>query len=129
MRILGSQVYHPVSYDPGYDISSRPLTELACSDGPNGLITKHGWHTLGQIKRFPHIGGAASVAGWNSPQCGVCYRLEYKGKKINVLAVDHAAQGFNIAKKAMDELTGGKAVQLGRVDAKATRVASKDCGL
>jgi hypothetical protein len=118
-----------VSYDTGYDDASRPLTSVACSDGKNGLITKYGWHTQGQIPRFPNIGGAAAVAGWNSPECGGCWKLEYKGKSINVLAIDHAASGFNIGKKAMDTLTGGKAAQLGRVDVQATKVAGKNCGL
>ncbi|KAL2204173.1 Cerato-platanin [Sarocladium strictum] len=127
MLALGSAV--TLSYDTGYDQSARPLTSLACSDGQNGLITKHGWHTQGQIPRFPYIGGAQAIAGWNSKECGGCWKLEYKGKSINILAVDHAASGFNVGKKAMDALTGNKASQLGRVDVKATKVAAKNCGL
>jgi hypothetical protein len=56
-----------VSYDTGYDDKSRSLTAVACSDGANGLITKYGWQTQGQIKT-PYIGGYQGIAGWNSPQ-------------------------------------------------------------
>lgn len=101
-----------LSYDPGYSDASRSLNVVSCSDGSNGLITRYGWTTQGQIPRFPYIGGSSDVAGWNSPSCGQCYQVEYAktGKKVFILAVDHAAQGLNVAQKAMDELTNGQAV-------------------
>lgn len=37
-----------VSYDLGYDEGGRGMTAVACSDGPNGLITK-GYATQGSI--------------------------------------------------------------------------------
>ncbi|KAF4951312.1 hypothetical protein FGADI_7510 [Fusarium gaditjirri] len=118
-----------VSYDPGYGDSGRALTAVACSDGKNGLITKYKWKTQGQIPKFPYIGGAQAVAGWNSPNCGTCWKLTYKGKSINVLAIDHTDAGFNISPAAMNALTNNQAVQLGRVDATATQVAISNCGL
>ncbi|KAI0522158.1 EC5 protein [Xylaria bambusicola] len=118
-----------VAYDQGYDIASRSMTAVSCSDGPNGLITRYGWNTQGQIPRFPNIGAAAAVAGWNSAQCGTCWKLTYKGRSVNVLAIDHAGAGFNIALGAMNTLTNGQAVALGRVDATATQVAVNQCGL
>ncbi|EHK25601.1 small protein 1 [Trichoderma virens Gv29-8] len=118
-----------VSYDTGYDNGSRSLNDVSCSDGPNGLETRYHWSTQGQIPRFPYIGGAAAVAGWNSASCGTCWKLQYSGHTIYVLAVDHAASGFNIALDAMNALTGGQAVQLGRVSATATQVPVKNCGL
>lgn len=118
-----------VSYDTGYDQAGRSLTEVSCSDGPNGLITRYKWHTQGEIPKFPNIGGVQAVAGWNSPSCGTCWRLEYKGNKVNVLAVDHAAAGYNIGLAAMNTLTKGQAVALGRVDAKATQVNPSECGI
>ena len=69
------------------------------------------------------------MAGWNSPSCGTCWRLEYQGKSVNILAVDHADSGYNIGLKAMNTLTNGQAVQLGRVDAKATQVDASACGI
>ncbi|ODA80660.1 hypothetical protein RJ55_03619 [Drechmeria coniospora] len=118
-----------VSYDPGYDIRSRDLTAVSCSDGVNGLITRKGWRRQGDIPKFPYIGGAAAVGGWNSPNCGTCWKLDYAGKSITVLAIDHAGAGFNIALEAMNALTNGQAQQLGRVDAQATQIDAANCGM
>lgn len=105
------------------------MTAVSCSDGSNGLITKYGWKTQGDIPRFPYIGGVNIIAGWNSPNCGGCYRLEYKGKKIHVLAIDHAADGLNIGLDAMNALTGGQGVNLGRVNAQVYHADKSNCGL
>lgn len=117
-----------VSYDTGYDDASRSLAVVSCSDGSNGLLTK-GYTTQGSLKNFPNIGGASTIAGWNDANCGSCYQLSYGGRSINVLAIDHAAAGFNIAQEAMDTLTGGQAVALGRIDATYTQLAASECGL
>ncbi|TVY32088.1 Protein SnodProt1 [Lachnellula subtilissima] len=117
-----------VSYDTGYDDGSRSLTAVSCSDGSNGLITK-GYSTQSSLPTFPLIGGASTIAGWNDANCGTCYTLTYNGVSINVLAIDHAAEGFNIAQAALDQLTGGQAVALGRVDADWTQVDVSACGL
>ncbi|KAL3963341.1 hypothetical protein ACCO45_000345 [Purpureocillium lilacinum] len=105
MALAGTAIADTVSYDRGYDGGGRSLTEVACSDGENGLMTRYGW------------------------KCGGCWKLEYKGRSINVLAIDHAAAGFNIALAAMNDLTNGQAEQFGRVDATATRAPLSDCGL
>src|SRR3954453_16733171 len=97
-----------VSYDTGYDDAGRSLAVVACSDGSNGLLTK-GYTTQGSLPSFPRLGGASTIAGWNSAACGSCYELSYQGRKVTILAIDHAAQGFNIATEAMDQLTGGQA--------------------
>ncbi|TLS26068.1 hypothetical protein PpBr36_07820 [Pyricularia pennisetigena] len=117
-----------VSFDTGFDDGSRSLTSVSCSDGANGLISKYGWQTQGQIRNFPYIGGAEAVGGWNSPNCGTCWQLTYNGKSINVLAIDRAS-GFNIGLAAMNDLTNGQAVGLGRVEAQAQQVALSACGL
>lgn len=117
-----------VSYDTGYDDGSRSLTAVSCSDGSNGLITK-GFNTQSSLPSFPLIGGASTIAGWNDGNCGSCYTLTFNGKSINVLAIDHANEGFNIAQAAMDQLTGGQALQLGRIDAQWTQVDKTICGL
>lgn len=90
---------------------------------------RKGWTKQGDIPRFPYIGGAVAVAGYDSPQCGTCWNLQYDGRSINVLAIDHAGAGFNIAFEAMNDLTGGFAEHYGRVDAKATQVDSSACGV
>ncbi|KAI0839610.1 SnodProt1 [Hypoxylon sp. FL0890] len=117
-----------VSYDTGYDDGSRSLTAVACSDGQNGLITRYGWQTQGQIPAT-YIGAADTIAGWNSPNCGTCYQLTYNGKSINVYAIDHTANGFNIALDAMNALTNGQAVALGRVEATSQQVDVSACGI
>ncbi|TVY40238.1 Protein SnodProt1 [Lachnellula occidentalis] len=117
-----------VSYDTGYDDGSRSLTAVSCSDGTNGLITK-GYSTQSSLPHFPLIGGASTIAGWNSASCGSCYTLTYNGVSINVLAIDTATEGFNIAQAALDTLTGGQAVALGRVDADWVQVDASVCGL
>ncbi|KAF7556713.1 hypothetical protein G7Z17_g1232 [Cylindrodendrum hubeiense] len=119
-----------VSYDTGYDDPNRSLTVVSCSDGVNGLMTRYPtWKKQSDIPRFPYIGGAASIASWNSPNCGLCKKATYKGKSIYVLGIDHAASGLNIGKTAMDVLTNNQATQLGRIDATVTNVDKKFCGL
>lgn len=122
-----------VSYDTGYDDGSRSLLNVACSDGPNGLMTRYGWQTQADVKgtvvQFPYIGGVQAIGGWNSPSCGTCWKLEYNGKSIHIIAIDHSGNGFNIALDAMNDLTNGNAVALGRVDATATQVGASECGL
>ncbi|KAI0806851.1 Cerato-platanin [Fomes fomentarius] len=117
-----------VSYDETYDNKAGSLTTVACSDGENGLIHK-GFDTFGSLPQFPNIGGAAAVEGWNSEQCGSCWQLTYKGKSINVLAVDHTDAGFNIALEAMNTLTNNQGKFLGRIDATAKQVDASQCGL
>ncbi|KAH9853380.1 Cerato-platanin [Lenzites betulinus] len=126
--LVSSALAVTVSYDQTYDNKSGDLHTVACSDGPNGLLTK-GFSTFGSLPHFPNIGGAAAVAGWNSPNCGSCWQLTYNGKSINVLAVDHTDAGFNIALEAMNTLTNNQGVFLGRIDATAKQVAASQCGL
>ncbi|KAK3690758.1 hypothetical protein LTR37_019024 [Vermiconidia calcicola] len=118
-----------VSYDQGYDQASRSMTVVSCSDGANGLITRYGWNTQGQIPRFPNVAGSVDIGGWNSAQCGTCYQVTYKGKSIFVLGIDHTDTGINMSLGAMNQLTNNQAVQLGRVNAQVTKVGVGKCGL
>ncbi|KAH9853378.1 Cerato-platanin [Lenzites betulinus] len=117
-----------VSYDMTYDNAALDLGATACSDGANGLQTK-GFTTAGSLPSFPNVGGAAAVGGWNSPACGSCWQLTYNGRSINVLAIDHADDGFNLSLEAMNTLTNNQATFLGSVDVQATQVAASQCGL
>ena len=67
--------------------------------------------------------------GWNSPNCGSCWQLTYNKTTINVLAIDHAGSGFNIAKEAMNKLTDGQADELGVVQVAYSQVDGSVCGL
>ncbi|KIJ31052.1 hypothetical protein M422DRAFT_61683 [Sphaerobolus stellatus SS14] len=117
------------SFDNAYDNAKGSLDTVACS-GTNALtIATKGARTFGALPSFPRIGGAPAVAGFNSPNCGSCWALTFENETINVLAIDVAASSFNIAQAALDELTGGQAVQLGRVNVTAVEVAPSACGL
>lgn len=59
----------PITSDPVYDNATESLGAVACSDGPNGMLTK-GYNVFGDLKTFPYIGGSSAVAAWNSPNCG-----------------------------------------------------------
>jgi hypothetical protein len=92
-------------------------------------MTRFHWDTQDDIPTFPFIGGAEAVSGWNSTECGSCWQIEYQGARIAVMAIDHAQTGFNIGLKAMNRLTNGQATQVGTVDAVASRVSNKACGI
>ena len=115
-----------VTYDQTYDNSKGSMDSVACSNGKNGLAAKY--PTFGALPDFPYIGGMQGVS-WNSTKCGTCWSLTYKGNTINVLAIDVGSSGFNIALGAMNSLTNGQAIQLGRINADAVQVAKSNCGL
>ncbi|KIJ63341.1 hypothetical protein HYDPIDRAFT_176046 [Hydnomerulius pinastri MD-312] len=117
-----------LSYDTTYDDASLSLASVACSDGVNGLMTK-GYTTLGSLPTFPNVGGVYAVTGWNSAACGTCWEVTYGSTTLAVLAVDVATEGFNLSEEAMNTLTGGLAVELGRVDVTATQVDASVCGI
>lgn len=122
-----------VTYDAAYDNGSTSLATVACSDGTNGLLTK-GFTTFGSLPKFPNIGGSFAIAGYNSPACGTCWQITYSNgagvvKSIDVLAIDVAKPGFNIGLVAMNDLTGGQAVHLGKVQATVKQVNASFCGL
>lgn len=121
------------TYDPGYDDPQRSLSTVACSDGPNGLMTR-GYSTLGSLPNYPNVAGTPDVAGWNSPECGTCWVVTYtdangNSKSINLLAIDVARNSYNMPTMAMNNLTGGQAHSLGRVPVTASRVPPSVCGL
>ncbi|KAF8552324.1 allergenic cerato-platanin Asp F13 [Imleria badia] len=110
-----AQTTTTLSYDDNYGNADLSLNNVACSDGPNGLETKYNITTLGQVPGFPNVGGVETVSGWNSPNCGACYAVTYGSTTVNIIAVDKSTTGFTVSPAAMDALTGGQAVQDGRV--------------
>ncbi|KAL0059399.1 hypothetical protein AAF712_013840 [Marasmius tenuissimus] len=123
-----------LAFDTHYDNRGGSLTEVACSDGANGLITK-GFTTYGSLPNFPNIGAAAAVTGWNSTGCGTCWEVTFTNstgakKSLNITAIDVAGPGtFNVAQAAMNNLIGGNAAQVGRVAVTSRQVPSSACGL
>ena len=57
-----------VSWNPVYDQGAESLSNVACSNGPNGLLSK-GYNEFSDLPTFPNITGS-SVATWDSPYCG-----------------------------------------------------------
>ncbi|PTU20708.1 hypothetical protein P175DRAFT_0228079 [Aspergillus ochraceoroseus IBT 24754] len=120
-----------LSYDERYDVASTSLDGVACSNGSNG-VENWGYHTFGDLPGFPRVGGAPTITGWNSPQCGTCYQLTYQAGTVNnsiyVTAIDTGYSGFNIGLTAMNQLTNNQAAQLGRVDITYQAVDRTLCG-
>ncbi|KAI9452945.1 Cerato-platanin [Lactarius psammicola] len=88
-----------VRYDTAYDNSQASLST--------------GFTTFGSLPSFPNIGAAQAIGGWNSTACGSCWKISFGGQSINVIAVDHAGDGFNLSLEAMDTLTNGRAKEFG----------------
>jgi hypothetical protein len=104
-----------VGYDTKYGDQSFGSSSVACSSG----LAKNGWNTLGNVPGFPYVGASPTVADWNSPQCGKCYKIfnTVNKKSIFVTAVDHSNPNFVISVQALNDLTGNLAVELGTIDA------------
>lgn len=117
-----------VTYSTQYDNKKLSLNGVACSNGANGLITK-GYKTLGDLKNFPNVAAAQYIEGWNSTNCGSCYKLIWGPNSIYVLGVDHVADGFVLSQAALDKLTGGQAVSLGSTEAAVIGVQGSYCSI
>ncbi|KAL5340780.1 Cerato-platanin-domain-containing protein [Aspergillus crustosus] len=122
-----------LSFDPKFDVGGSSLNTVSCSDGDFGLVTE-GFSTFSTLPSFPRIGGAPTIAGWGSANCGKCYQVSYTSatgaaSSIYLTAVDSAPGGFNVGVQAMDELTGNRAVELGRIDVAWAEVGRENCGL
>ncbi|KAF8264255.1 immunomodulatory protein [Lactarius quietus] len=125
---IASAVDVDVRYNEEYDNPKVDLDAVACSDGPNGLLTKK-YTTFGSLPSFPYIGAAQAVGGWDSPACGSCWQISYGDKSINVTAVDHSGDGFILSLKAVNALTYGDAEEFGVIKAQAKLIDKKYCGL
>ncbi|KAL4933448.1 allergenic cerato-platanin Asp F13 [Aspergillus undulatus] len=122
-----------LSYDPNYDVGTNSLNTVVCSGGDFGLLTE-GYTDFQSLPSFPRIGGAPPITGYNSPKCGSCYQVTWNSatgatNSIIVTGIDQSTGGFNVGRHAMDELTGNRAVELGRIDVTWTEVAREQCGL
>lgn len=109
---------------------STPLTSVACSDGANGII-KWGYKDLSPM--FPYV-TAWQEAAWNSPKCGDCIQVSYKGQVIHVTVVDQCGKSdragtshFDLAKEAFVALFGQEGIQKGTMEGNYSIVASSKC--
>ena len=121
-----------LAYDPIYDAAGTSLTQVACSDGENGLITK-GYTTFGSLPA--PIGAADAITGYNSPSCGTCWSVTYTNsaanftKTVHFIAGDVSGGGFVIGKNLMNTLTNNQAEHLGVVNVDYAKVANSVCRL
>ncbi|OAX40953.1 Cerato-platanin [Rhizopogon vinicolor AM-OR11-026] len=120
-----------VTYDTFYDNPTTSLSQVACSNGVNGLLTK-GYTTFNSLPSFPDIGGIPDLV-WNSTLCGTCWQLEYttpsgQYKSIYFTAVD-AAYTINLSQEAFNVLTDNTGVASGKVTAVGTQVAPSFCDM
>ena len=121
----------PVRPNNFYDNKYQSLSNVACSDGVNGLVTR-GFTTFDSLPTFPNIGGVFAVERWNSTECGSCWALTWEGTgvTIHVTAIDTVYSGFDISDAAVNTLTGGNAgPSFSEVDVDATQVDPSYCGL
>ncbi|TFY71874.1 hypothetical protein EVG20_g1124 [Dentipellis fragilis] len=116
-----------IRYDTTYDNAGQSMNTVSCSDGPNGLVNKY--PTFGSLPDFPNIGAAAAVGGWGSAACGTCWAITYNGVTVNIVAMDHADDGFNLSLEAMNTLTDGQAEFYGSVQATVQQVDKSQCGM
>ena len=116
-------------FDNTYDNASGDMDTVSCSTGLNGLADR--FPTFGSLPTFPNIGGSSVIAGFGSDLCGSCWQLTFPttGKSINVTAMDHAGDGFNLSQEALDELTNGNAVALGVIQVDVVQLDQSACGL
>ena len=115
----------PATFDQHYDDAGASTNIVACSN-----LTPQ-FPTLGSFPSFPNIGGASAIAGFGSANCGTCWELTDgdTGVSINVTAIDHAGDGFNLSLEALNTLTDGQAVAKGSAQVTAVQVDSSACGL
>ena len=114
------------TFDTTYDNPTGSLNNVACSNGANGLAAR--FPTFSNISTFPFIGGAPGV-GFNSPDCGGCWRLTstVTGASLIMTAVDSSGSGFNIAQEAFVTLNGGQ-IGEGVLDVVAEKIDRSICG-
>lgn len=120
-----AQIQTTASFDNHFDDASASTNIVACSN----LTPQH--PTLGSFPTFPNIGGSFAITGFGSAECGSCWRITdtSTGVGITVTAIDVAGEGFNLSEEALNTLTNGLAVQIGRANVTAVQVAASNCGL
>lgn len=86
---------------------------------------RYGFQTFAEIPC--HIASWSGVPHWNSQTCGQCLKISYEDTSIYALAVDSKPEGIDLAEVAMNELTHGRAEELGVVYADLTLVDIENC--
>ena len=120
----------PVRPNGIYGNGGDSLNIVACSNGPNGMITK-GFTTFNSLPTFPNIGGGFTVGGWGSAECGSCWKLTYPttGGIIYATAIDTVFSGFDLSVEAVEALLlGAVPASFSEIDVEALEVSPTFCG-
>jgi len=110
--------------------AGQPLTQVSCSDGQHGLVTRWGYSTIDPMA--PYV-AATSSSGWNSPNCGTCFEVAGTAGTVYLTAIDQCASGpggemhFDIHPAAFRELMGEAGVAAGVGHAAFREVAAASC--
>ncbi|KAJ3390555.1 hypothetical protein HDU92_000394 [Lobulomyces angularis] len=118
--------YH--SYSP-----QTPISNVACSDGNNGLVAKLSLDLHGDISSlYPYV-TAFSGTSWNSPKCGQCMKLTSTINTVYLTIIDACGalsnnkNHFDIAPPAFYELFGPEGVSNGNGNVIYEEVVSTFC--
>lgn len=120
MVALASATPGVVTWDGVYDQTTTSVYTFSCEQ----YLHSRGWSQLDMVPTFPDVGAARAVEGWNSKNCGKCYKLSYTPKgqaqRWIIITAISTAQGnhdFVISRSGLDYLTYGKADALGYITA------------
>ncbi|EPS35891.1 hypothetical protein H072_10655 [Dactylellina haptotyla CBS 200.50] len=122
-----------LKYDTNFDYSTNlPLTSFACSDGANGLITKTGAQNAQQLKAKLKPNTyivAGGIQGWNSPNCGQCWRARApNGVTAQFVLIDKATPPYIVGGTEMFKLLSpSKTLQEGHVTVYVTELSRDAC--
>ena len=117
----GIATYHP------YEASTSLLT-VACSDGANGIITRWGHKTAGDMANMVT---AYSGATWNSPACGTCFKVTGSAGIAFVTVIDQCAslngyaEHFDLSPNAFTAACGN--LGLGTCNIQFETATASDC--
>ncbi|KAK7037546.1 hypothetical protein VNI00_011038 [Paramarasmius palmivorus] len=133
LAFTSSAIAINLAWDTNYDSPNASLTTVACSNGDNGLITRFNFSTFSDLPTFPFIGAAPNIAGFNSPNCGTCFLLNFTNStgthSIHFTGIDVGVNSFVTGQNALNSLTNGQAEQLGVIPVNMTIVNATGCGL
>jgi hypothetical protein len=115
-----SAVTVSLTFDGMYATADQPLSTFSCP----GLF---GAERVNQLAAWPNVTATAFIERNLSPNCGTCWQVTYQGRSINLLAIDHAPQGFTASPFTVNWLTSGTGITNGRVDVDVTQIDPSEC--
>ncbi|KAH7303670.1 Cerato-platanin [Stachybotrys elegans] len=134
--LVSPAVAATLRHDASYNFATNlPLTSFACSDGANGLITKYRVQNVAQLRQRLrpniYIAASPSIPGWNSPQCGSCFKARnpQNNKSITFVGVDTSRNTGNVVTggDAFRNLSPSGSLAEGHLTVYITTLPTRDC--